>query len=379
VVQYKGWDNPVTGVRSIKKQSIIAVVLSIIVIGWLAVTLENQLSGDLSHTVASPQATVSEPLATNHGPVAAGQTPDRPESDEHGILQALGEPSPSGSAAEPNQSQESQREPDSIPSPLAETPAPIESTPAPVEPTPSSAKPTPPSAGSTLTSEPTSQPPTASGAASSPGPSETKASILPEGFVYITDIIPDVRLEIRYATDHNFTGQVVPGYLSSKAILSREAAVALKKVADSLREKGYGILVYDAYRPKQAVSSFIEWAEEPEDWKTKEEFYPDIDKQDLFKLSYLAKRSGHSRGSTIDLTLFSLADGQLLDMGSPYDFLGPISNHGTNLITAAQTENRNILKNAMKAAGFKELRTEWWHYGLSSEPYPDTYFDFPVQ
>jgi len=340
VVQYKGWDNPVLGVRSIKKQSIIAVVLSIFVIGWLAISLEHQLIGDPSQYAVSSQDIVSEPLVTDSMPVASGQTPDTPEST----------PSPGA----------------------AETPVPVESTPESVDTTSSSTEPTP-------ASEPASQPSATHGTAASPGPVDPEASPLPEGFVYITDIIPDARLEIRYATDHNFTGQVVPGYLSGKAILTCEAANALKKAADILREKGYGILVYDAYRPKQAVSYFIEWAEKPEDWKTKEEFYPDIDKQDLFKLSYLAKRSGHSRGSTIDLTLFSLADGQLLDMGSPYDFLGPISNHGTDLITGAQTENRNILKNAMKAAGFKELRTEWWHYGLANEPYPDTYFDFPVQ
>ena len=184
---------------------------------------------------------------------------------------------------------------------------------------------------------------------------------------------------MRYATDHNFTGQIVDGYHSENISLTLDAAKALQKAAEDLKEQGYGFLIYDAYRPKRAVSFFLEWAEQPENNLTKAEFYPDYEKKELFKLGYLAKRSAHSRGSAIDLTLFSLDTGELLDMGSPYDFLSPISNHGTKLITKAQTENRNILKNAMKAAGFKELRTEWWHYQLIQEPYPDTYFDFVIE
>lgn len=208
---------------------------------------------------------------------------------------------------------------------------------------------------------------------------EPQKNTLPEGFVYITDILPEARLEIRYATEHNFTGQVVPGYLSDRASLTHEAAKALKKAADALKEKGCGIRVYDAYRPKQAVSFFLEWAAKPEDGKTKAEFYPDMEKQALFKLGYLAKKSAHSRGSTIDLTLFSLSTGENLDMGSPYDFLGPISNHGTTLITVEQTRNREMLKKAMNDAGFKSISTEWWHYVLINEPYPETCFDFPVE
>lgn len=199
------------------------------------------------------------------------------------------------------------------------------------------------------------------------------------GFVYISEVLPEAKLDIRYATDHNFTGRVVEGYLSDNVSLTKEAAGALKKASEELKIKGYGIIIYDAYRPKRAVDSFIKWGQEPEDNLTKDEFYPDFQKEQLFKLGYLAKRSAHSRGSTVDLTIYDLNTGDPVDMGSPYDFLGPVSNHGTSLITEAQTKNRNILKDAMKKAGFKELRTEWWHYELINEPYPDTFFDFVIQ
>ena len=194
-----------------------------------------------------------------------------------------------------------------------------------------------------------------------------------EGFVYLSDALPEAKFDVRYATTHNFTGQVVDGYLSENITISIKAAEALQKASTVLKSKGYGVLIYDAYRPKCAVSCFIEWGEQPENNLTKEEFYPDYDKKELFKLGYLAKRSA------IDLTLFSLETGELLDMGSPYDFLGPISNHGTDLITKAQTENRNILKDSMKLSGFKELRTEWWHYQLIDEPFPETFFDFVIE
>jgi len=199
------------------------------------------------------------------------------------------------------------------------------------------------------------------------------------GFVYISKALPEAKLDVRYATTHNFTGRVVEGYLSDNISITKEAAKALKKASEELKSKGYGIIIYDAYRPKRAVDSFIKWSQEPENNLTKAEFYPDFQKEQLFKLGYLAKRSAHSRGSTVDLTLFDLNTGEPLDMGSPYDFLGPISNHGTNLINETQTKNRNILKDAMKNAGFKELKTEWWHYELINEPYPDTFFDFVIQ
>lgn len=208
---------------------------------------------------------------------------------------------------------------------------------------------------------------------------ESDQNSLPDGFVYVTDIIPTVQLEIRYSTEDNFVGAVIDGYEAPKAILAREAAQALKKAAEILYEQGYYIKIFDAYRPQRAVNHFIRWAQDPYDTKMKDKYYPDVDKTDLFKLSYLAKRSGHSRGSTVDLTLVDISTGEELDMGSGFDFLGEISHHGTSLITPEQEKNRNILRDAMVEAGFKPHLKEWWHYGLKDEPYPDTYFDFPVR
>mgnify|MGYP000923227722 FL=1 len=209
-----------------------------------------------------------------------------------------------------------------------------------------------------------------------PGPDQYS---LPEGFVYVTDVIPTALLEIRYSAEDNFVGAVIEGYEAPKAILTREAAQALKKAADKLYEQGYRIKIFDAYRPQRAVNHFIRWAQDPDDTKMKDKYYPDVDKADLFKLSYLAKRSGHSRGSTVDLTLVDISTGEELDMGSGFDYLGEISHHGSPLITPEQEKNRNILKDAMVEAGFKPHPKEWWHYGLIDEPYPDTYFDFPVR
>lgn len=208
--------------------------------------------------------------------------------------------------------------------------------------------------------------------------SDNSHQALPDGFVYLSEALPEARFDVRYATSHNFTGKVVEGYLSDRISATAKAAEGLQRASAALKEKGYGLLIYDAYRPKRAVDSFIKWGNSSEDNLTKAEFYPDIHKKDLFKLGYLARRSAHSRGSAIDLTLFSLRTNEPLDMGSPFDFLGSVSNHGTKLITEDQTKNRDILKEALKAAGFKELRTEWWHYQLIQEPFPDTYFDFVI-
>lgn len=202
---------------------------------------------------------------------------------------------------------------------------------------------------------------------------------LPDGFVYISEILPEAKFDVRYATSHNFTGQVVDGYLSDNSCITAEAGEALKSASEALKKKGCGILIYDAYRPKRAVSFFMEWGEQPENNLTKDEFYPAFEKKELFKLGYLARRSPHSRGSTIDMTIYYLDTGESVDMGSPFDMMDPVSNYGTKLITETQTKNRNILRDAMKAAGFKELRTEWWHFQLVDEPYPDTYFDFVIK
>jgi len=202
---------------------------------------------------------------------------------------------------------------------------------------------------------------------------------LPDGFVYISDVIPSAFLEIRYFSDDNFVGAVIDGYEAPKAILTEEAAEALRQAADALFEQGYYIKIFDAYRPQRAVDHFVRWSKDIEDTKMKEKYYPDLDKAVLFELGYIAENSSHSRGSTVDLTLVDASTGEELDMGSGFDFFGDISNHGTELITEDQEKNRNILRDAMVEAGFEIYPEEWWHYTLKDEPYPDTYFDFPVK
>jgi len=207
----------------------------------------------------------------------------------------------------------------------------------------------------------------------------TDRDALPEGFVYVTDIVPDVILEIRYFGTYNFVGTRVDDYLSPVAILSQEAANALQAANEDLRAQGYAVKVFDAFRPQGAVSHFMRWAADENDILTKEYFYPNIDKDRLIPENYIAERSGHSRGSTVDLTLVEMQTGKEVDMGSPFDFFGEISHHGTSLITQEQAANRLILKNAMEKAGFVPYAEEWWHYTLAGEPYPDTYFGFPVK
>lgn len=207
----------------------------------------------------------------------------------------------------------------------------------------------------------------------------TKQRKLPKGFVYLDEIIPNAEYDIRYYSEYNFIGKTIVGYEAPFAILSSQAAKALKAVSDELSRKGYRLRIYDTYRPSKAVNYFIAWSKDANDQKMKEVFYPDIEKSKLFKLGYLATRSGHSRGSTIDLTIVNSKTDQEVDMGSAYDYLGPISNHGTKLITAKQTANRNLLKNAMVKYGFKPYSKEWWHYTLKKEPYPNKYFNFDVE
>ena len=201
---------------------------------------------------------------------------------------------------------------------------------------------------------------------------------LPQGFVYISDEIPHILLDIRYYSAYNFVGARVEGYLSPIAILTSPATQALKKVSDELLAQGYVLKIFDAYRPQQAVDHFVRWAKEINDTLYKRVFYPNIDKSKLFALGYISSQSGHSRGSTVDLTIVELATGKELDMGAPFDFFGPISAHGTKAITATQSAHRALLKNMMLKHGFKSYSEEWWHYTLINEPYPNTYFNFEV-
>ncbi|MGM0737960.1 MAG: M15 family metallopeptidase [Bacteroidota bacterium] len=202
---------------------------------------------------------------------------------------------------------------------------------------------------------------------------------IPEGFGYVHEAVPDVKYDIRYCTHDNFVGAPVDGYLAPVAILTRDALEALKKAANELRDKGYGMIVFDGYRPQKAVDHFVRWARDESDTLTKQKYYPEVDKADLFTEGYIAERSGHSRGSTIDLSLYDLETGEEIDMGSGFDLFGPPSHHGTDLVTAGQSANRHILKDVMERHGFAPYSREWWHYRLIDEPHTETFFDFDVQ
>ena len=209
--------------------------------------------------------------------------------------------------------------------------------------------------------------------------SSSEANIRPEGFDYVHNVIPDVRYDIRYYTADNFVGAPVDGYHAPVAILTHEALIKLAEAANELREQGFGIIVFDGYRPQKAVDHFVRWAQDPGDTLTKQKYYPDVDKADLFEKGYVASRSGHTRGSTIDLSLYDLETGKPLDMGSGFDLFGPASHHGSPLVTEEQASNRLILKEAMLQHGFREYSREWWHYRLDNEPWVDTFFDFDVK
>lgn len=198
-------------------------------------------------------------------------------------------------------------------------------------------------------------------------------------FVSITDVVPDVILEIRYYSTFNFVGDRIDGYEAPVALMTREGAEALKKASDALMAQGYRLKVFDAYRPQRAVNHFIRWAEDIEDTRMKPFFYPDVDKSLLFELEFICAKSSHSRGSTVDLTLFDVNTGREVDMGGTFDWFGEKSYPFYEDITDEQKSLRAVLREAMTDAGFKPFPTEWWHFTLEAEPYPDTYFDFPVR
>ena len=201
--------------------------------------------------------------------------------------------------------------------------------------------------------------------------------MLPEGFVYVKDVIPSVREDIRYAGYHNFVGCPVDGYSVPRAVLKEKAAQALAKAVKAFEEKGYGVLIYDAYRPQRAVDHFVRWAKDPQDIKTKDEFYPTLDKSELFPKGYIAVYSGHSRGLTVDLTLTD-KDGNEIDMGGEFDWFSKISSHDYENLTEAQKANRRLLREGMLAAGFDDYVEEWWHYTFITEG-EKIYYDFPIE
>ncbi|MBO4657591.1 MAG: M15 family metallopeptidase [Bacteroidales bacterium] len=196
-------------------------------------------------------------------------------------------------------------------------------------------------------------------------------------FVKISDEIPEVMLEVRYYTTYNFVGDRINGYNAPVSYITKEAAAALKIASDNALKDGYRIRIYDAYRPQDAVDHFKAWAKDIDDTRMKEYFYPDLDKSVLFKLGYIASRSGHSRGSTVDLTLFDMSTGHNVDMGGTFDFFGELSHPDYKGVTPEQYANRMYLRKLMMDAGFRPYSEEWWHFTLVDEPFPDTYFNFP--
>ncbi len=202
---------------------------------------------------------------------------------------------------------------------------------------------------------------------------------LPKGFSYIKDVSPTIQQELRYCYSNNFVGTAVSGYEEPVLITSTKAAKALKKVQDELLKKGLSLKIFDAYRPQSAVNHFGRWARVPDDTLTKKQFYPKLNKRNLFKLGYISSRSGHSRGSSIDLTIINIKTGKELDMGAPYDFFGRISHVFYKNISQQQKNNRMLLRQVMLKHGFKPYSYEWWHFTLRNEPFPKTYFDFPIK
>ena len=202
---------------------------------------------------------------------------------------------------------------------------------------------------------------------------------LPEGFVYAKDIIHDLDVELRYYTTNNFVGDTIDDYRANKLIITKATAEKLKLVQEELQLQNLCLKVYDGYRPQGAVNHFIRWARDLNDTINKQQFYPDVNKRNLFKAGYIASRSGHSRGSTLDLTITNGNTGEPIDMGSPYDFFGEQSWVDYKEITADQKANRQLLQTVMLKHNFRNYPKEWWHFTLRWEPFPKTYFDFAIE
>ena len=198
------------------------------------------------------------------------------------------------------------------------------------------------------------------------------------GFTVLADFVPGIVQEMRYYSTYNFIGERIDGYEEPVALLTKEAARALRTVANELNVQGYRLKIFDAYRPAKAVRHFVLWGIEDLDQRMKPFFYPELEKQELFKQGYIASRSSHSRGSAVDLTLLDMRTGKEADMGSPFDLFSEISHPSSRAVTEEQYANRMLLQNAMVRNGFQPIDCEWWHFCLENEPYPDTYFEFPV-
>ncbi len=203
-------------------------------------------------------------------------------------------------------------------------------------------------------------------------------NVLEKGFVYLDEAVEGVLWDAKYFSADNFTGGRVTGYCANRVVGTVELACALQKVSDAARAQDLRLVLWDAYRPQRAVAHFMRWCAQAEDGRTKEKHYPNVERSEMVKKGYIAARSGHSRGSTIDLTLAD-EQGDLLDMGGIFDFMDERSHHGCKDITPLQQTNRQLLRQMMLDAGFTDYKNEWWHYRLKNEPYPDTYFDFVIE
>lgn len=202
---------------------------------------------------------------------------------------------------------------------------------------------------------------------------------LHRGFVILSDLEDTIQFELRYLGNNNFIGKPIDGYYKNCIIITKETAQALKKVQQILLKEGLSLKIFDAYRPQQAVDHFVRWAKQTNDTLMKREYYPDVPKSELFAQGFIATKSGHSRGSTVDITLINSNTGKELDMGSDYDFFGKKSHPFSKDLQKHQQENRLYLRKIMLAHGFKPYENEWWHFTLKKEPFPTTYFNFPIQ
>jgi D-alanyl-D-alanine dipeptidase len=197
-------------------------------------------------------------------------------------------------------------------------------------------------------------------------------------FRFVDEVVSGVRWDAKYATWDNFTGRPVDGYLANRIVGTSALCAGVARARDEASSRGLGLLLWDGYRPQRAVDRFLRWAAEPEDDRIKRRYHPNITKAEMFEQGYVAARSGHSRGGTVDLTLHHLASGELAAMGGAFDLMDAVSHHGADGVGEAEAENRRCLRALMEACGFRAFEHEWWHYTLVDEPYPDTYFDVPI-
>lgn len=199
-----------------------------------------------------------------------------------------------------------------------------------------------------------------------------------KGFVFLDEAVHGIRWDAKYATWDNFTGRPVNGYEANRIVGTDALAAALSSAQKQAAALGYGMLLWDGYRPQRAVDCFLCWSVQPEDGRTKEKHYPNIAREEMISLGYVAPQSSHSRGSAIDLTLYRLDTGDMVSMGSNFDFMDERSHHASAAVTAGESEHRRLLRSIMEHNGFEAYENEWWHYLLKDEPYPDRYFDFPI-